>query len=134
MGSPLSSEAEEIRILFRGRPQRTSTEGGTSQGKLGDDPENWANITLASVQSQFKMWQRLIHWQASARPDRTSREARDRRALGFQLFRSTLHPKCGPVRNSGNASLFAFDRISAAWDNFCFMGLRINALDHPASS
>jgi hypothetical protein len=40
MGSPLSSEAEEIRILFRDGPQRTSTEWETNQGKLGDDPKS----------------------------------------------------------------------------------------------
>src|SRR6266851_2311707 len=60
MGLPLSSGAEEIRILFRGRPQRTSTEGGTNQGKLGDDPENCANTTLAFVKCQRKMLQCLI--------------------------------------------------------------------------
>jgi hypothetical protein len=41
--------------------------------------------------------------------------------------------KCRLVRKSGNGSLLGFDRVSAAWDNFCLMGSRINALDHPAS-
>src|SRR5713101_1072594 len=55
MGLLLSSGTERIRIIFRGRPQRASAEGGTNQGKLGDDPENCANATLAFVQSQLKM-------------------------------------------------------------------------------
>src|SRR5216684_248383 len=55
MGVFLSSEAEEIRVLFRGRPQHTSTQGGTNQGSWPRDPGKYANTTLDFTQSQLKI-------------------------------------------------------------------------------
>jgi hypothetical protein len=43
-------------------------------------------------------------------------------SLLFQLFRSALHPNVGRFATLETPGLFAFDRISAAWDTFYFKG------------
>src|SRR6266446_7464216 len=57
MGSPLSSATEEIPDFLSGQAAACFCRMGNNQGKLGDDPENFANTTLAFIQCQLKMSQ-----------------------------------------------------------------------------